>query len=274
VTDLFASEQQHGDKQAEIRAAKEAIAGPVPLISDAPSTTLVLPRGLYQRGNWQREVEVRELTGTDEEALAKTNDQLAFFSTVIAHGVIRVGEIDFSSVPVPERKFHLGELLIGEREQLFMKVVQVSFGDQKVLPFTCTQCEVEQEFTLILSQDFKPKEVEDIESMTFQFQTKHGDLLDVRSAVGADQEEALGKKGASNAEQNTILLSRCITKRNNELIPDPLGYVRALGINDRLTLLERLVKRQPSVSLDLKTNCVSCSAEQRIMLSWGDLFRP
>jgi len=274
VTDLFASEQQHSDKQQEIRAAKEAIAGPVPLISDAPQTTLVLPRGLYQRGNWQKEAEVRELTGTDEEALAKTADQLAFFSSVIAHGTLRLGEIDFSSVPIAERKFHLGELLIGEREQLFMKVVQVSFGDQKVLPFTCLQCETEQEFTLIISQDFKPKVVEDIDSTTFQYQTRHGDTLDVRSAVGADQEEALGKKGATTAEQNTALLSRCITKRNNELIPDPIGYVRALGISDRLALLEKMVARQPSISLDLKTNCVACGVEQRIGLSWGDLFRP
>lgn len=274
MTDVFASEQQHRDKQADIRAAKEAIAGPVPLIGETPSTTVMLPRGLFQRGNWQREAEVRELTGTDEEALAKTPDQLAFFGAVIAHGVIRIGEVDFSSVPVAERKFYLGELLIGEREQLFMKVVQASFGDQKVIPFTCTQCSTEQEFTLILSQDFKPVEVADIDHTTMQYLTRKGDTLDVRSAVGADQEEALGKKGATTAEQNTILLSRVITKRNGELIPDPSGYVRAMGMKDRLTLLEKLVARQPSISLEMKTNCVSCGNEQRIMLSWGDLFRP
>lgn len=272
MTDVFASEQQHSDKQAEIRAAKEAIAGPVPLISDTPLTTLQLPRGLFQRGSWQKEAEVRELNGTDEEALAKTSDQLAFFASVIAHGVVRIGEVDFTSVPIAERKFYLGELLLGEREQLFMKVVQVSFGDQKVLPFTCTQCATEQEFTLIISQDFKPREVEDTDIM--QYHTKHGDVLDVRAAVGADQEEALGKKGASTAEQNTVLLSRCITKRNGELIPDPLGYARAMGIKDRLSLLEKLVERQPSISLDLKTTCVSCGSEQRIVLGWGDLFRP
>lgn len=273
MTDLFGSEQQHMDKQQEIRAAKEAMAGPVPLIADAQSPTVKLTRGLFQRGTWQQEAEVRELTGTDEEALAKTADQLAFFSSVIAHGVTRIGEVDFTSVPVAERKFYLGELLIGEREQLFMKVVQVSFGNEKVIPFTCTLCQVEQEFALLLDQDFKPKVVEDNDAH-LQYTTRQGDTLDVRSAVGADQEEALGRKGSSVAEQNTVLLSRCITKRNGELIPDPLGYARALGIKDRLSLLDKLVERQPSISLELKTTCVSCGGEQRIGLTWGDLFRP
>lgn len=273
MTDVFASEQQHSDKQADIRAAKEAIAGPVPLIADAPDSTCRLPRGLFQRGNWQKEAEVRELVGTDEEALAKTSDQLSFFSSVIALGVTRIGEVDFTQVPLAERKFYLGELLIGEREQLFMKVIQASFGDAKVIPFTCTECDTEQEFTLILSQDLKPKEVPDIEQSVV-YTTKKGDVLDVRAALGADQEETLGKKGASLAEQNTILLSRCITKRNGELIVNPLEYARGLGIKDRLALLDKLMERQPSVSLDLKTTCVACSAEQNIALGWGDLFRP
>jgi hypothetical protein len=47
-----------------------------------------------------------------------------------------------------------------------------------------------------------------------------------------------------------------------------------MGIKDRLSLLEKLVERQPSISLDLKTTCVSCGSEQRIVLGWGDLFRP
>ena len=261
------------DKQAEIRAAKEAIAGPVPLIGDAPDIQLVLPRGMFQQGQWQREVEVRELTGIDEEALAKATDQLAFFSTVIAFGTVSIGNIDLSGTPVAERKFFLGELLLGEREQIFMKVIQTTFGNKKVIPFACSLCEEKQEMEMLLDQDFPPKEVADIEQLTFSYTTKNGDVLDVRPAVGADQEEALSRKGASLAEQNTIMLSRCITKRNGDLIVDPVNFARKLGMKDRYAVLEAMIERQPSVQLDVTTACAACGGEQKIALSWGDIFR-
>jgi hypothetical protein len=268
VTDV-----QTNDKQAEIRQAKEAIAGPVPLIKDAPASTLVLPRGMFQQGAWQREVTVRELTGIDEETLSKATDQLTFFSNVIALGTVSIGMVDVASIPLAERKFFLGDLLVGEREQIFMKVIQATFGNEKTVPFTCTLCSVEQEMTLLIDQDFPPKEVPDIEQLTFTYTLRNGDVIDVRPAVGADQEETLTRKGMSLAEQNTVLLSRCITKRNGDLIVDPLTFSRKLGIKDRYAVLEEMINRQPSVQLDVTTACSACGGEQKIGLGWADLFR-
>lgn len=274
MTDVLTSEQQPRSKEDELRAAKEAVAGPIPLIADTPKTAYVLPRGIFDRGVWHKDVEVRELTGADEEMLSKVPDQLAFFSTVIALGVINVGTIDINSMPVAERKFRLGELLLGEREQLFLWVVRTSFGDEKVIPFTCTLCEVEQEAALLISVDFLPKEVDDIDTPLFHYTTKKGEDLEYRPAIGADQEEAISKRGASLAEQNTVLLSRCITKCDGKLITDPMGFARNLGIRDRQALIAKLNERQPAVNLDMKTKCVSCGGDQTLSLGWGDLFRP
>lgn len=259
--------------QAELRRAKEAVAGPVPIIGEAPDVTLRLPRGLFDDGTWQKEVTVRELTGADEEILAKVPDQLAFFTTVIALGVESIGSIDFASMSVVERKAELGDLLLGERDMLFLKVAQTSFGDRKDLTFTCTLCQAEQDITLILSEDFKPREVDDLKDL-YSFSTSKGDVLEYRPAIGSDQEEAVGRKGATLAEQNTIMLSRCVTKRNGELIPDPTAFVRNLGIRDRQQMLEALVKCQPSIELVVKTNCAACGGEQTLALGWQDIFRP
>jgi len=249
------------------------VAGPVPIIGDAPDVIFRLPRGLYDNGSWHREVIVRELTGADEEVLAKVPDQLAFFTTVIALGVESIGTFDFGSMPMNDRKGALGELLLGERDQLFMKVAQTSFGDNKEISFVCTACQAEQDVTLILSEDFKPREVGDIKDI-YTFTTSKGDVLDYRPAIGSDQEEAVGRKGATLAEQNTIMLSRCVTKRNGNLIPDPTAFVRNLGIKDRQALLSKLVECQPSISLVVHTNCASCGGEQSIALGWQDIFRP
>lgn len=250
------------------------MAGPIPLIDDAPDTALVLPRGFLQQGAWHRRVEVRELTGADEEALAKVADQLAFFSTVIALGVTSIGDVDLADTPLAERKYFLSTLLLGEREQIFLKVIQASFGKQKVIPFTCSLCAVEQELTLLLDQDFQPKQVDDVDKVVRTFVTKNGDTLEYHLATGADQDEALGKKGASTAEQNTIMLARCVTKRNGGLIPDQIGYVRYMGISDRQKLLQLMVDQQPSIDLNVSTTCAGCGGEQRIALGWADLFRP
>lgn len=273
MTDTM-SEQPQRSMQDQLRDAKEAIAGPVPIIGDAPDAILMLPRGLYTKGTWQREVMVRELTGVDEESLAKVPDQLAFFSTVIALGVESIGEMSLDTLPLAERKHHLGQLLLGEREQLFIKVAQATFGNSKEIGFKCTRCDTEQEVVLLLDQDFTPKQVENVDATIHHYTTGKGDVLDYRAAIGADQEEAVAKKGTTAAEQNTVMISRCVTKRNGEIVVDPMQMARNLSIKDRQALLQLMVDLQPSIDLELKTRCVACGGDQTIGLGWADIFRP
>jgi hypothetical protein len=274
VTDLMSEQRTRSNTPEDIRAAKEAMAGPVPLIADSPDTTFKLPRGLFYQGQWHKDVVIRELTGVDEETLAKFNqDAMSFFSTVIALGVESIGELDLSSLPMAERKGYLGQLLLGERDMLFVQVARAAFGDKKEITYACTLCEIEQTMDLVMSEDFKVTEVMDVETLTHSFTTSKGDVLEYRPATGADQEEALSKKGQSLAEQNTVMLSLCITKRNGDLIVDPLHYARNLSMKDRSALLQALVERQPTVNLVLQTQCISCGGDQTIGLGWGDIFR-
>lgn len=274
TTDMvYESEQTLQDKQDELRAAKEAIAGPVPLIEDAPDPVLVLPRGLFRSGVWEREALVRELTGVDEEALAKAKTPLAYFNTVLALGTVSIGTFDLSGHTLAERQFFLNELLLGEREQLFLKVVQVSFGNERVVNFTCQSCNVGQEVTLLIDTDFPPAKVENVDQSIFTHTTSKDDVVTYRAATGADTEEILTKRGLTLAEQNTVMLSRCITKLNDGLIVDSMAYARSLSMRDRQKLLELLVERQPTIELNITTTCASCGASQTLGMGWGDFFR-
>ena len=71
----------------------------------------------------------------------------------------------------------------------------------------------------------------------FDFISSKGDKVCFRPAVGADQIEALRRKGASMAEQNSILLSRCIKTVNGDLVVNPMDYARKLPLRDRHALL-------------------------------------
>lgn len=267
---------QQIDVQADLARARQETVGPVPLIQSAPEPTFTLPRGLMHNGTWHTQVLVRELTGVDEEALARVKTVQDMFDAVITLGTVRIGTVELAMMPFSERQGLLQGLLLGEREQLYLAVVQSTYGDRKVLMYTCNSCSEEQELTVILSEDFKPKVVPDIQRTTeFSFTTSKGAQLTYRLATGADQLEALGKKGALAAEQNTIVLSRCIQSVDGQaVIVNPIEYARGLSMRDRQALLTLLVDHQPSVDLNVTINCVACREEQTVPLGWGDLFRP
>ena len=273
--DEITSEELIGNKQQQLAAAKSAIAGPVPLIEEAPDTTLVLPRGLYVSGGFKKQCTFRELNGADEEVLAKTRDGNDLFDQVIALGTVSIDDFDIQSMPIVERQTWLRMLLIGERDQLFLGIVAATFGESKMISFTCGACREKQDVELLLSEDFKPKEIDPSKSLdVFEYRTSRGDDLILRLVTGEDQREAFTRKGASVAEQNTIILSRVITKLNNGMVPDPLGYARSLSMKDRSNLLDDLVSRQPSIDLGVTTKCAVCQADQNLNIGWGDLFRP
>ena len=264
---------EYQDKQAEIRAAKEAMAGPVPIIPDAMPNTVTLPRGLYHNGIWHRQVTVRELTGVDEEALAKVKEPSEFFDAVLAQGVDRIGDTDLSAMTVTTRQGYLRQLLMGEREQIFLGIVQATYGNQRKLTLTCNACQTKQEVTFTLSEDFKPKDVGEVSTTPYTFTTSKGGVLQYRLAIGEDQIEILRHKG-SMAEASTILLSRCLTQVNGEVIVDPMSFARNLPMRDRSALLDLMSTKQPSIDLDSSVACVGCGEEQQITLGWADLFRP
>ena len=259
-------------KQQDLQAAKQAIAGTVPLLPEAPDTAVPLALGLFHLGQFYKDAEVRELTGVDEEKLAKVKDEMQSFSTVIALGTVRIGSIDLESLPLVERKGILGGLLLGDREKLFLNIVRVTFGDLKQVGFDCMACGEGQEVDLYLSEDF-PQQEGDIASQVFSHVTANGTEIEYRLATGSDQEAVL-ERPVSSAEANTLMLSRCITKVNGQMVVDPLAFARGLGMKDRATLLDSLVEKQPSISLEVKTRCAACGEEVPLTVGWGTIFRP
>jgi hypothetical protein len=270
----FVKEHTAADPAADLAKAKEMTAGPVPLIQDSVDPHVDLPRGLMFNGSWNTRAVVRELTGMDEEAMARVKDITEIYDTVLALGTVRIGEADLASRPLPERQGLLQQLLLGERDQLYVGIVRMTYGDRKTMNFTCPMCKEEQELTVTLSEDFVINTVDDVQQTEFTFVTSKGDTIVYRPAVGADQMEALRRKNASMAEQNTILISRCVKTVNGDLVVDPTGYARKLPLRDRHAFLADLISHQPSVDMTVTVDCVACREEQTIALGWADLFQP
>ena len=268
--------RENVDAQAEITRARALTVGDTPMIQESVEPYVELPRGLMHAGSWQKRTTVRELTGIDEEAISRVKEVSDIYDTVLALGTVRVGSLELGTLPLAERQGYLAQLLVGERDQLFIGIVRMTYGDRKTMNYRCPMCNEQQELTVVLSEDF-PLELpeSDIEVTEFDYHTSAGDRIVYRPAIGADQIEALRRKNATMAEQNTIMLSRCIRRVNDDpVVVDPVLYARKLPMRDRQGLLAALVSRQPKVDMTVTVECVGCREEQVIPLGWADLFQP
>ena len=253
---------------------KARLAGDHPEFPEPRENIYELPRGLFRNGTWNKEVEVRELTGVDEEILSRQTDARAFFDAVLGLGTVRIGSVDLLAEPLSARKELLDELLLGERSYLFLAIAGATFGNKRELEITCPKCKTEQETTLILSEDF-PLVVED-EGIndTYEYKTRKGEVIVYRLMTGLDERLANANTNASESKKNDIALSCVIQSVDGGFPVDSEAYVRSLGMKDRFHLLSELQEHQPSVDMDLEIPCIGCGEGQHLPLQWGDLFRP
>lgn len=277
----FTDEQQIGNMATEgdLFQAKQAIAGTTPLMGEPPSTTVTLARGIRHGGAFQVQAEVRELTGADEEILARSAKKgvmsfVEYIDSFVALGTAKIGTYDLSSTSFAERRLILQNLLLGDRERLILAIIQATYGDQKTINFTCGNCNAEGEVDLIFSEDFSIKEVEGLQTnLNYQYTTRKGDIIEYRLVTGADVMAALEASTDNHAEHNTVLLSRCITKVGEQkLLVDPMKFARDLTIRDRKAILTSLSEQQPGVDTEVELPCARCEDVQRVTLSWADLF--
>lgn len=261
--------------ESDLERARSLTVGDTPQIQESVEPYVDLPRGIQYAGTWQKRAMVRELTGVDEEAISRVKEITDIYDTVLALGTARIGEMELGALPLAERQGYLAQLLLGERDQLYIGIVRMTYGDQKKMLYTCQNCQEKQELIVVLSEDFKIDVVDDVERTEFDYITSKGDRLVYRPAIGADQMEALKRRNATLAEQNTVILSRCILRVNDDgVIVDPVGFARKLTMKDRQGLLAELISRQPMVNMTVTVDCVACREEQTIPLGWADLFQP
>jgi hypothetical protein len=244
-------------------------------MGEPENPVLTLPRGRFVNGKWETTAEVRELTGNDEEYLSRRRDPLDYFDAVLALGVTRLGSTDLGALNVAEREQLLSSLLGGERELLFLTVIRTTFGNERELEFQCGSCQGDFTTTLLLDHDFPLVDTLGFDPpMTYEFTTSKGDVVEYRLVNGADQKEAATKRGATTAEQNTIVLTNVIRRVNGDIPFDAKTYVLGLSMKDRRDLINAMDERLPTINNEVDLECHSCGTRNRVTLNWGDLFRP
>lgn len=246
---------------AEILA--EANTGPTatkPTIDPPPDSVVRLSGGSRMGDTPILQAEVVELTGADEERLAKARvngSNARWYSTLLQCGVAEIN----GQEATPEA---LDALLVGDRESLVLGIRAATYGPVvEYGEIRCPSChEVFEASTDIKDIPSRPM----VGEPTFEVRLRKGGVAKVRLPNGADQMAYTEDQELTQAERNSILLSRCVITLPGDLGEMPVAgfpsMVRDLGVVDRKNILNEIDKRMPGPRYDeVRIVHEECSAE-------------
>lgn len=255
-----------------IDAANEAIADPAPRISPAPVTSVSLIRGLFHNDEWHTDAVVRELNGEDEEAIASltSKDDLVYseyMSALLKRAVVSIGNVE-----VTGNGGIIDDLLIGDRDLLFIAAMRATYGRFRELEVSCGNCGATNFVTLNLDEDFKFEMPDEDFTKPIEVELRSGQIVKVRYPTGGDS-TYVAKKAKTTAEQNTLMLARCSEWDPEERPKNVEKWAQKLGVSDRKKLVRALTSNPPGPKMEeVKTQCAKCENELIIVMDWVSLL--
>jgi hypothetical protein len=256
------------DAELVSQFAQQAMEEPEKVItSRAPSdTTVDLPGGyISQDGTVVKTAEVRELNGSDEEAISKAGSKAKALGVLLQRGLVKVGTEDAT-------KEMLDSLLSGDRDAILIGIRKVTFGDELKAMVHCYSCNEDQETVVTLSEDVPVRELNDLKGRSWVIETKKGPVA-VGLPNGLVQKKLMDNADKTSAEINTLLLSGCVMSVNGS--PSMGAHtVLSLGMTDRANIVDEIIENNPGPRLgEVKKACKACGEDMSLPLSLLDLFQ-
>lgn len=254
------------------KAANAAIADPAPTIDDAPSTDVILLRGVYNNelGAWEKNAVVRELTGEDEEYLAafeaKGNVSYGeYITTLLQLSVVSIGDFNVKAMP-----HIIDDLIIGDRDLLFLGTIRATYGKTREFQMVCSFCGETNDVTIDLDSDFE-MEHKDTDVLTpISVTLKNGEKVSFNYPTAGDSKYA-SKKGKTEAEQNSYIIGRCLVGQLGRDERD--SWAKKLSLSDRKKIVRALTRKQPGPRMgEVNTQCAYCDETLTVVMDWVSLL--
>lgn len=253
---------------AVTQALTEPVVQKEPAKLTSPFDTLVtLPGGLLlPTGEVLKTAEVRELTGKDEEAIGKVVGLGRILNTIINRAVVKIGD-----KPVTESM--LDSLLSGDRDTLVLGIYKATFGNTAQFNSYCEGCNDTKVVEVNIDEDVKIKTLLDpIGDRTFTVKGRNSEYL-VTLPTGITQKELSTNIDKTSAELSTMLLEQTVLEIDGTSVYGKTQILN-LGVMDRQTIAEEIVKRNPGPQLnDISVICPNCNGKVVVPITIGALFR-
>lgn len=220
-----------------------------------------LPAGYYQEGKLYQEVELRPLTGREEELIAdrSTDENIAkLITAILTNCLLRIGPIREITTEIVRR------LLVVDRDYLILRLRQLTFGDKIEGTILCPECNQKIDIDFDLNDvgierknGFKPTFLMELSKQAaYKIQGEMHQEIEFRLPNGADQEEIASLIG-NEAKALTELLARCLKRIGSieKITPD---LIRSLSMLARREIESRMREVSPSLDLKMDAKCPYC----------------
>lgn len=225
-----------------------------------------------ENGIYHKEVEIREITGLDEENISKAEVRQnigKLVTTLLASVSVRIGELtpkEVGSRAKWEKIFR--ELPMGDRDTLMLELRKHTNGDEIELDMKCPHCKSKITHVVEIDNDIEKRELE-VDAMAIPFElpkgikNKEGELCTtgtIRLPNGVDQEQldTIARKNAGMA--NTTLLSRAITTVDG-FGQVTMNVLRKMSVRDRDYLIKLLGESNYGPKFEISFSCPSCGED-------------
>lgn len=231
-----------------------------------PSDNVVtLPGGyITDAGEVITEAEVRELTGADEEAIAKAQNVGRALIVILQRGTVRIGD-EKATEKI------LDQLLSGDRDTLLLAIFKATFGRTTKIPVffgeELKQVEVD------LDAEIKFKVLTDsINDRVFTIKGRKNEYT-VQLPTGVTQKEMIINSDKTSAELTTIMLENTVMQINGSPVVSK-QQVRNLGMVDRKLIVDEINTRIPGPQFDgITVTDPDTGREVQVPINFGTLFR-
>jgi len=220
-----------------------------------------------------REVQVREITGHEEDMLSSQQVPSAQkVSTLLAGCVERIGTVTDKGLI----SGMVQDLVIGDRVFLIFAIRRVTLGDDLPVREKCPDCGVTTLFMVDLAEDLNPKEMKNPRKRVYDVQLPSGTTARFRVPTGAD--EANFNKIIKRQKHKADGPSQSLLMRLELLGGEKptLKMVKSLGMRDRQFLRNEFEEVEGGIDTTLELECPSCGSEweKDLDLSAANFFFP
>jgi hypothetical protein len=246
----------------------------IPVIPEPPTDFVNFPGGLMHGGQIIKTAQVRELNGSDEEALSralKSGNAVHLIDTLLARGTVKLGS-------EPADPVVLKQLLIGDRNELIVGIRNATYGEVfEIENWICPSCGSDNNISLNLRTDLDRRTLEDPANPTITVDLRKGGQALMRLPNGYD-EEMFTVPGITRSESNSLMLRQClisVTDKDGKATraKENLSLVTNLSIPDRAAIVKAVIDRQPGPQFfKIDFTHEGCGKEVSLALGVGDLF--
>lgn len=231
-----------------------------------PAEDLVALNGLPESGQYRAtSARIRELTGADEEAIARTKTTPALLRLVLERCVESIGGTKPTAAD-------LDNLLLGDRDAILLGIWAATYGAEYETSVVCPKCGETTDMAFDLKDDIKVRKLDDPTVVRTVELRRPGTYAKLRLVTVADQEAALLVDGRTIPEMNTVTLARVVSELNGS---PSLGEqtLRNLNSGDRQKLAKYLNDTAPGPLVgEVAAECPRCGRESDIALNLAVMF--